>query len=281
MEATSMIETEYNDEYDAYEAMMNRGAFLRKLRQMAEEDEAHRDVVVLPVLSSSKDVEITVDHDTLCYHSYLSVQAVYDDYKHVNYRQIDFGIVGDSPLVIAQDRTVGKGGFVWDSGYILAEHVARVTEWQTGSPSVVELGAGTGVTGLFVGRQVPQAQVHLTDLPQLLPLMEKNSSTSKNVTAGVLEWGRNVSGQEYDVILGADVVASIYDSYGLAKTIYDLSHERTKIYLACKDRLSGSIEDFEGQMKNMFEHVGRSKPNSSNNNPKVWIFEISGKRVTQ
>lgn len=266
----TMMQVEYEDDYDACDAMMKRGYFLRMLRLMAEEDEAQRD-------ESPND---ETDSDTLDYQSYLSVQAVYDDYKHVNYRQIDFGTVGDSPLVIAQDRTVGKGGFVWDSGYILAEHVSRAKEWQTGSPSVVELGAGTGVTGLFVARQIPQANVHLTDLPELLPLMQKNASTSKNATAKVLEWGRNVSGQ-YDVILGADVVASIYDSYGLAKTIYDLSHEHTKIYLACEDRLAGSIEGFEGHMKRMFDHVNRSKPNSTNKNPKVWIFEIHGKSENQ
>ncbi|KAL3935289.1 MAG: hypothetical protein SGBAC_009160, partial [Bacillariaceae sp.] len=155
----TMIETVYDDNYDAYAAMMNRGAFLRNLRQMAEEDEAQRDVE-----SSSND---ETDHDTLCYQSYLSVQVHYDDYKHVNYGKVSFGIVGDSPLVIAQDRTVGKGGFVWDSGYILAEHVSQAEEWQAGNPSVVELGAGTGVTGLIVARQVPQANVHLTDLPEL------------------------------------------------------------------------------------------------------------------
>ena len=181
----TMMEVEYQDDYDAYEAMMNRGSLLRMLRQMAEEDEAQRD-------ESPKG---ETNSYTLDYQSYLSVQTVYDDYKHVNYRQIDFGIVGHSPLVIAQDRTVGKGGFVWDSGYILAEHVSRATEWQSGSPSVVELGAGTGVTGLFVARQVPQAKVHITDLPQLLPLMEKNASTSSNATAGVLEWGSKVTGQ--------------------------------------------------------------------------------------
>ena len=77
------MEMQYEDDYDAYDAMMNRGAFLRKLRQMAEEDEAQRD-------ESPNDV---TDSDTLDYQSYLSVQAVYDDYKHVNYRFIDFGSV--------------------------------------------------------------------------------------------------------------------------------------------------------------------------------------------
>jgi predicted nicotinamide N-methyase len=258
------------DDDVCYDVMMNRGTFLRKLRQMAEEDDAHRD-------NNTNDCG---DSDVLSYQSYLAVHAVYDDYKHVNYNKIDFGIVGGSPLVIEQDRTVGKGGFVWDSGYILAEHVTREMDWQIGNPSVVELGSGTGVTGLFVARQVPDAKVHLTDLPELLPLLEKNSNDSLNVTAGVLEWGRNSSGQ-YDVILGADVVASIYDSSALAKTIYDLSHEQTRVYLACEDRLAGSIETFESHMKNMFEHVERKKSNSANNNPKVWILQIHGKRQNQ
>jgi predicted nicotinamide N-methyase len=252
------------------DTMMNRGEFLRSLRKLAQEDEAQRETYSHECF----------DNNVLSYNSYLSVQAVYDDYKHVNYRQIDFGIVGDSPLVVNQDRNVGKGGFVWDSGFILAEHVANEKEWQWGNPSVVELGAGTGITGLYVARQVPSATVHLTDLPQLLPLLEKNASGSKNVTTGVLEWGRNVTGQ-FDVILGADVVASIYDSFALAETIFKLSSENTKIYLACEDRLAGSIEAFEGHMKKMFDHVERSKPTSSNKNPKVWIFHAHGKRQNQ
>lgn len=255
---------------DNYDVMMNRGVFLRKLRQMAEEDERMRET----------EYHDASENDVLSYESYLSVQTHYDDYKHVNYKQIDFGIVGDCPLSINQDRTVGKGGFVWDSGYILAEHVALEKEWQIRNPSVCELGAGTGVTGLFVARQVPNAKVHLTDLPQLLPLLEKNSSNEPNVTSGVLEWGRNVAGQ-YDVILGADVVASIYDSFALAKTIFDLAHENTKIYLACEDRLAGSIEAFEDHMRNMFDHVERKKSNSKNKNPKVWILQVHGKRELQ
>jgi predicted nicotinamide N-methyase len=250
--------------------MMNRGAFLRKLRLLAEEDEKLRET----------ETHDSSENGVLSYKSYLSVQDVYDDYKHVNHREIDFGDVGGRPLIVEQDRTVGKGGFVWDSGFILAEHVALEKEWQAGNPSIVELGSGTGVTGLFVARQIPEAKVHLTDLPELLPLLEKNSFDEPNVTTGVLEWGRNVSG-EFDIILGADVVASIYDSFALAKTIYDLAHENTKVYLACEDRLAGSIEAFESHMNNMFEHVERKKSNSTNKNPKVWILQVHGKRKLQ
>eukprot|EP00980_Cylindrotheca_fusiformis_P005641 scaffold1184_cov132-Cylindrotheca_fusiformis.AAC.62 len=266
-----MMRFEDKDGEDYLDFMMNRGIYLRKLRQMAEEDEAQRE-------TETNDCS---DVDVLAYQSYLAVQAVYDDYKHVNYKRINFGIVGGSPLVIEQDRTVGKGGFVWDSGFILAEHVAGEEGWQIGNPRVIELGAGTGVTGLCVARQVPNAKIHLTDLPALLPLLEKNSADNSNVTTGVLEWGKTVAGEKHDVILGADVVASIYDSYGLVKTIHELSHDKTIVYLACEDRLAGSIESFESHMRTMFEHVERKKSNSKNNNPKVWILQVYGKLQSQ
>jgi hypothetical protein len=50
--------------------------------------------------------------DTLLYHrDFLAkTRKVYDDYKHVNYRYIDFGIMGGRPLVMQQDRSLGKGG---------------------------------------------------------------------------------------------------------------------------------------------------------------------------
>eukprot|EP00980_Cylindrotheca_fusiformis_P010011 scaffold2214_cov139-Cylindrotheca_fusiformis.AAC.8 len=256
---------------DHHEAMMNRGAILKKLRQMAEEDEAQRDV-------QNND---SGDNETLSYQSYLASQNVYDGYKHVNYKKIDFGIVGGSPMIIEQDRTVGKGGFVWDAAFILAEHVIRESNCQIGNPKIVELGSGTGITGLFVARQAPAANVHLTDLPNLLPLLEKNSSGFSNVTVGALEWGTNNATEKYDIILGADVVASIYDSFALAKTIHDLSHENTRVYLACEDRLAGTIETFESHLKNMFQDVQRTKSNSVNKNPRVWILQVHGKLQTQ
>ena len=256
---------------DFYDAMMNRGEFLRKLRLMEQEDEASREICT----------DEYKGNDILIYEEFLSSQNFYDDYKHVNYSLIDFGNVGDGPLIVAQDRTVGKGGFVWDAGFILAEHVVNEMEWQVGKPKIVELGSGTGVTGLFVARNVKEATVHLTDLPALQPLLEKNAcACPENVTTGVLEWGRHASGQ-FDVILGADVVASIYDSFALAKTIYDLSHEKSRIYLACRDRLAGNIDAFESHMKDMFDHVEKKPSNSRNKSPNVYIFTAHGKREQQ
>jgi predicted nicotinamide N-methyase len=183
--------------------------------------------------------------------------------------------------VIEQDRSVGKGGLVWDAGFVLAEHVINAKEWKSKKPtSIVELGAGTGVTGLMVAKACPTAKVHLTDLPELQPLLKKNAGETSNASVDVLEWGGSGS-DKYDVILGADVVASIYDSSGLVKTIYDLANPDSRVYLACNDRLAGCIEKFENQMKQLFTHVERRKAVSSNRNPDVWIMFACGRRSNQ
>lgn len=275
-----------SSDYDAAEALFRRGDFLRKLREMERQDELERQrQQSLEEEEGDRSLLENDDGSTLNYQAFLKTQQYYDDFKHVNYKQIDFGGMilqnassSSTPLIIEQDRTLGKGGFVWDAGYILGEHVIRDTVWQSSgnNTSVVELGSGTGVTGLMVAKAFPEVQVDLTDLPQLVPLLKRNSDAFPNAQAKVLEWGGSVSG-DYDVILGADVVASIYDDYGLAKTIYELAHSKTWVFLAIRDRLAGSVENFEGHLKKMFVNVERRKADSSNKNPNVWILTAYGK----
>ena len=271
--------TPLEGDYDVTASYFERGAFLRKLREMEREDEAQR-------CNDQNSITTNIaTGDTLQYDSYLAHQNYYDDYKHVNYRFIDFGEFGGKPLVVEQDRSLGKGGLIWDAAFILGEHVVRETDcWRqacgTTPASIVELGSGTGMTGLMVARAFPETQVHLTDLPLLMPLLEKNCASTSNASVQVLEWGKPVH-RHYDVILGADVVASIYDSFALAKTIYDLAHSKTWVYLACRDRLAGSIEQFESYLKQMFQFVERQKADSSNRNPNVWILTARGKYSDQ
>lgn len=299
-------------EYDAFNAMLNRGVYLRKLREMAAQDEAER-----AAWEGERDEATS---DTLNYHSdYLQAgQAFYDDYKHVNYRFIDFGCVGGraqeeeadkentslnnnksnntdnkqegTPLLIEQDRTVGKGGFVWDAGFVLAEHILHEQEeWKplvkrsNNKPiHMVELGAGTGVTGLMVASAMEEVHMSLTDLPELMPLLQKNlaHNPAANATAFPLPWGSNVQGN-YDVILGADCVAGIYDPVKLAKTIADLCHENTLVYLAVNKRLDEIIATFENAMGKLFECVEHRAPVSQNKNPNVSILVATKKRSNQ
>ena len=318
MAATTMIQlyhsTDEQDEYDAFaDSLYNRGALMRKLRELERQDEELR--------RQEEEVEAKqqeVDEDeTLNYEEYLVHQSYYDDYKHVNYKYINFQINGNleeeeeegndnatastieqrrpkATLTIEQDRTVGKGGFVWDAGYILAEHVTKhQKEWRntmnttSSKNSIIELGAGTGITGLWVANSFPKTtNVHLTDLPELQSVLAKNTKESANASYGVLEWGvtnsqPQPSSFKYDVILGADVVASIYCADALAKTINQLSGPTTHVYLACRDRLEGTIDSFEQSMKQMFQKVERTKAVSKNRNPDVWIFYATDKRSNQ
>lgn len=303
--------------YDACDELFKQGDFLRQLRLLEQEDEALRekDRQEHPQQEEEDDGS---DTNTLDYKRYLTKQeGMYDDYKHVNYQYIDFGIIDapgvvcdsdskndsstnvrQTPLVIEQDRSLGKGGFIWDAGVILADSVLRMeqkeTEWldmgssdstQKKTTKIVELGAGTGVTSLMIAKACPQATVHLTDLPVLVPLLSKNCQQCPGqATCGVLEWGKPVLTGEndaapYDIILAADVVAGIYDSSGLAKTIYDLSHEKTVVYLAYRERLTGIIERFESYMHELFTKVEKMDSDSSNHSPNVFIMKVSGKRV--
>mmetsp|Transcript_21274 Transcript_21274/g.37420 ORF Transcript_21274/g.37420 Transcript_21274/m.37420 type:complete len:133 (+) Transcript_21274:688-1086(+) len=132
----------------------------------------------------------------------------------------------------------------------------------------------------MIARTFPMSKVHLTDLPQLQPLLEKNTKHVENATYGVLEWGKPVN-ETYDVILGADVVAGIYDSQALVKSLFDLAHENTRIYLSARERLSGLLDTFELDLKERFATVERRMADSDNKNPSVFIICISGKRRFQ
>ena len=272
----------YDDDYDAAAVLLHRGERLRLLRQMERHDEEERALGKATEAGTpiQKRGDEENDPSTLDYESFLANQSYYDDYKHVNYRYIDFGCVEGRRLIIQQSRECGKGGLVWDAGFILADHLIRTQDvWNPcrRDRRVVELGSGTGVTGLLLAAALPKSHVHLTDLSQLLPLLEENSMGIPNATVGELEWGTTEPLEKFDLIVGSDVIAGIYDSVGLAKTIHDLATEHSEVYLACRDRLAGSLEQFETHLRRYFTKVERRHAQSRNKNPTVWIMFASGR----
>ena len=274
-------EIAHDDDFDAASVMMQRGEFLRRLRELERQDEQERGRE-----EDTQPLDVITDTRTLDYQSYLANQNYYDDYKHVNFHQIDFGMIGNRRVIIQQsrDKETGKGGLVWDAGFILADHLIQTKElWNPSNRPVrmVELGAGTGVTGLLLAAAFPECKVHLTDLSPLMPLLNTNAKGFENATVGELEWGTTTTHEKYDVVVGSDVVASIYDSSALAKTIYDLANEHSQVYLACRDRLAGSIEQFEMHLTRLFANVRRRKATSTNRNPDVWILHVSGRHNEQ
>lgn len=98
-----------------------------------------------------------------------------------------------------------------------------------------------------------------------------------SVTARILRWGdeSDYSGGPYDVVFGADVVASLYDPVSLARTFHALSSSKTTVLLSYKGRLSGPHEEFEAELRSLFMFVERIRPISRNRNPDVFIIKAT------
>jgi hypothetical protein len=298
------------------------------------------------------------------YNSYLAHQRYYDDLKHVDITYIDYGYFPHNNnngsgnkgkkeeeggrVVIEQRKRLGKGGFCWDAAFILGEHVISLEEeWNNRSvnsnsnkkrtpANVLELGAGTGLCGIMVGKAT-NSHVTITDLPELQDLMAENvrrnfghddvkekegnlddtydcaddvvvlsdeerklithldgTKSKGTVKSRVLRWGneedyflqeddqqqqQHGEQQAYDVIIGADIVASLYDPIALAQTLHALCGPTTKIYISSKSRLDKPHEEFDTEMTRLFTKVVKKVcPCSRLKTPNVFIIEAEGKR---
>jgi hypothetical protein len=349
-----MEEDDGTEPMDPAEAMLQRGSVLRKLRELEREDEAARAAPSNPdddgAYPSStpeqlppEEVEpmvLACGSNVLSYDSYLSHQRYYDDLKHVDCRFIDYGKIGPGRLIVEQDKSMGKGGWCWDAAFVLGEYmIHNATDWKSDddddddhqsestSTSVLELGTGTGLCGALVAKAVEGVHVSLTDLPGLMPLLQRNvarnfdiasiltqtgdqkligadvdvdddddddgllseytgsDSDSKqshsSVSAFPLAWGCSDYSKHgtFDVVMGADVVASLYDPVALAKTIWSVAHSRSVVYVSFKERLSSIHRCFEEELQSLFEHMEIIKPcGSRNRNPDIQILIARGKR---
>ena len=114
---------------------------------------------------------------------------------------------------------------------------------------------------------------------------KSNSATISNakhsqgtVSASILRWGvTDDCKQQYNLVLGADVVASLYDPIALAETMHALCHSTSVVYVSYKGRLTGPHEKFEERLRRLFASVDRIRPTSRNENPDVWILKATEK----
>ncbi|KAL3770750.1 hypothetical protein ACHAW5_001467 [Stephanodiscus triporus] len=95
------------------------------------------------------------------------------------------------------------------------------------------------------------------------------------VSSRVLRWGveDDYGDVPYDVVIGADVVTSLYDPVALARTFHALSGPRTRA------RLDRPHEVFEGEMERLYANVRKVKrPCSRLRSPNVFVIVADGKR---
>ncbi|XP_065652517.1 protein N-lysine methyltransferase METTL21D-like isoform X2 [Hydra vulgaris] len=145
-------------------------------------------------------------------------------------------------LTISQTTIGDVGCVVWDAAIVLAKYIDGPNfkeKHSFASSSFLELGAGTGLVGLTAAAL--GGIVTLSDLETLIPLMQKNIESNKNVLKGkcssmVLKWGSNLSFiSPPDIILVSDCIY-YEDSLLLVNSMSQLCSEKTTIYLSYEDR---------------------------------------------
>ena len=117
----------------------------------------------------------------------------------------------EKELTITQNYIGDVGCVVWDAALVLAKFLENkhFPDKYWTSKKVLELGSGTGLVGLVAG--CLGADVMLTDLEELVPLLSENIERNKELIEGTavsrtLKWG-GTSGLEIpDVILMSDLV---------------------------------------------------------------------------
>lgn len=213
------------------------------------------------------------------------------------------GICWDAAFILAEHMIANEQE--WNSSIACDDNNVMV-------PRLLELGAGTGLAGYLIAKSCERgAHVVTTDLQDLVPLMKSNldlnfestgvgsedreylkrrysdnsliESSARMGTAEVkiLRWGEksDYEGAPYDVVFGADVVASLYDPVALAHTFHDLCGPDSKVFLSYKKRLDEPHKSFEDELKKMFQIVKIQKPTSRNKNPDVNIIKAEGKLI--
>ncbi|XP_041070103.1 EEF1A lysine methyltransferase 3-like [Carcharodon carcharias] len=139
------------------------------------------------------------------------------------------------------NQKIGVSAFIWECGLGLCQYFQQERMDFSGK-KIIELGSGTGIVGILA--VLLGGQVTLTDESHALKQIEHNVSV--NVpdscrhfpTIRTLSWGFDHMNflNDYDIILGSDIVYYPSDYPLLLQTLQHLSNQRTIIYIATQMR---------------------------------------------
>lgn len=156
----------------------------------------------------------------------------------------------EKELTITQNYIGDVGCVVWDAALVLAKFLENkhFPDKYWTSKKVLELGSGTGLVGLVAG--CLGADVMLTDLEELVPLLSENIERNKELIEGTavsrtLKWG-GTSGLEIpDVILMSDLVYYPEALNPLCETLTELTNEHSLALLCYEERDTGNKKELE------------------------------------
>ncbi|XP_072351200.1 EEF1A lysine methyltransferase 3-like [Scyliorhinus torazame] len=136
---------------------------------------------------------------------------------------------------------MGVSALIWECAFVLCQYFQQ-EKMNFSGKKVIELGSGTGIVGILA--VLLGGEVTLTDESHALKQIEHNVSVNVPescrhlATIRTLSWGfdhMNFS-NDYDIILGSDIVYYPSDYPVLLQTLQHLSNPRTIIYIATRIR---------------------------------------------
>ncbi|XP_026292991.1 protein N-lysine methyltransferase METTL21D-like [Frankliniella occidentalis] len=152
----------------------------------------------------------------------------------------------DKTLLFNQKEWGDVSCVIWDASLVLARYLEKRSKENPSflkNVKTLELGAGVGCVGIVAA--CFGANVTVTDLPSVLPLLQLNIKENKNVWASgggqvratELSWGKMINELESpDLLLLADCVYYSESIIPLVETMKQISTRETEIIICQEQR---------------------------------------------
>lgn len=197
---------------------------------------------------------------------------------------LDFGGLLKHPLRLEVDGgAAGCGGKIWPAGDLLGRYLIR--NHLPGIKHILELGSGTGLSGLALALKHKDTRVWLTDQAPMLPLLEVNialNGLDDRVHAAILDWGTELESQykDIDLVLAADCVYLEKAFPLLEKTLLDITATRdVPIWMSYKRRRKADRLFFRAIRKKFIVNEIKDFPEFEQfHRDSVFLFELRNKR---
>ncbi|XP_072894207.1 EEF1A lysine methyltransferase 3-like [Hemitrygon akajei] len=154
-------------------------------------------------------------------------------------------------ISLFKESSLGVSAYVWSPGLALCRYFEAEKMNFTGK-KLLELGSGSGIVGIFA--TLLGGDVTLTDKPYVLKQIEYNVSANippcsrHRIKVSSLVWGTDQKNypNDFDYILGSDIVYSPSQFPFLLQTLQDLCGSNTVIYLSSNIKYrEGSVQFHE------------------------------------
>jgi predicted nicotinamide N-methyase len=205
--------------------------------------------------------------------------------------------ISGKTISIKQQPLFGIAHQVWHASLVLTDFfnsaqafppACEGASWWSGK-RVLELGAGTGIPGIFLASK--GARVILTDLPEVVPLMQSNIQANAHLfpssnccEALPLAWGeKHDIPLPVDVVVASDVVYWEHLFAPLAQTLQAICFPETVVFLSWQKRRKNDRLFFKMIAKHFtleeidFSHVVEREKMSAKHLKKTHLFKLKPK----